>query len=89
MTSQRSPSPIRGGAWLAILAAVSFGITAPLVKIVGAGAGPFVTAALLYLGAAGVSLVGSRAPSREPPPRAHHAPKGRRVPARVTVRPTV
>jgi drug/metabolite transporter (DMT)-like permease len=60
---------------LALLAAVSFGITAPLVKLAGAGAGPFVTAALLYLGAAGVSLVGSRAPSREPPPRARHAPR--------------
>jgi drug/metabolite transporter (DMT)-like permease len=74
-SSPSSSSPIRGGAWLAILAAVSFGITAPLVKIVGAGAGPFVTAALLYLGAAGVSLVGSRAPAREPPPRARHAPR--------------
>jgi drug/metabolite transporter (DMT)-like permease len=77
VTSRRSSSSssIRGGAWLAVLAAVSFGITAPLVKIAGAGAGPFVTAALLYLGAAGVSLVGSRAPSREPPPRARHAPR--------------
>ncbi|MEP7122741.1 MAG: DMT family transporter [Byssovorax sp.] len=73
MTTPRSP--IRGGAWLAILAAVSFGITAPLVKIAGASAGPFVTAALLYLGAAGVSLVGSRASAREPPPRARHAPR--------------
>jgi drug/metabolite transporter (DMT)-like permease len=68
-------SSIRGGAWLAILAAVSFGITAPLVKIAGASAGPFVTAALLYLGAAGVSLVGSRASAQEPPPRARHAPR--------------
>jgi drug/metabolite transporter (DMT)-like permease len=69
------PSPIRSGAWLAILAAVSFGITAPLVKIAGVGSGPFVTAALLYLGAAGVSLLGSRAPSQEPSPRARHLPR--------------
>ncbi len=73
--SPSSSSPIRAGVGLAVLAAVSFGITAPLVKLAGAGAGPFVTAALLYLGAAGVSLVGSRAPSREPPPRAGHAPR--------------
>ena len=52
-------NPIRFGAWLAVLAAVSFGVTAPLVKIAGVGAGPFITAALLYLGAAIVSLVGS------------------------------
>lgn len=71
----RSSSPIRAGAWLAILAAVSFGVTAPLVKVAGAGAGPFITAALLYLGAAGVSLVGSRAPAREPAPGARHVPR--------------
>jgi drug/metabolite transporter (DMT)-like permease len=73
MTSR--PSAIRSGAWLAILAAVSFGITAPLVKIAGAGAGPFVTAALLYLGAAAVSLVGSRKAEQEPSPRARHIPR--------------
>lgn len=69
------PNPLRLGAWLAALAAVSFGITAPLVKSAGAGAGPFVTAALLYLGAAGVSLVGSGPKEQEPPPRARHVPR--------------
>lgn len=68
-------NPVRLGAWLAVLAAVSFGMTAPLVKIAGTGAGPFATAALLYLGAAGVSLVGSRSHEREPPPRARHVPR--------------
>ena len=68
-------NPLRFGAWLAVLAAVSFGVTAPLVKIAGAGAGPFITAALLYLGAAIVSLVGSRSPEHEASPRASHAPR--------------
>lgn len=70
-----SPNPLRAGVWLAVLAALSFGVTAPLVKIAGAGAGPFATAALLYLGAATVSLVGSRAKGIEPPPSARHAPR--------------
>ncbi len=70
-----SSNPIRVGAWLAVLAAVSFGVTAPLLKIAGAGAGPFITAALLYLGAAIVSLVGSRSPEHEASPRASHAPR--------------
>lgn len=68
-------NPIRSGAWLAVLAAVSFGITAPLVKLAGAGAGPFITAALLYLGAASASLAGLRSKGREPPPRARHVPR--------------
>ncbi len=69
------PNPLRLGAWLAVLAAVSFGVTAPLVKLAGAGAGPFTTAALLYLGAAMVSLVGLRGVESEPPPRARHLPR--------------
>ncbi len=43
-----------GGA-LALLAALAFGAVAPLVQWFGRGAGPFVTAALLYGGAAAFS----------------------------------
>ena len=49
------------GAWVAVLAAVAFGVTTPLIKRFGEGVGPFATAALLYAGAAGASLTG---PSR-------------------------
>jgi drug/metabolite transporter (DMT)-like permease len=49
------------GAWLAALAAIAFGATAPLVQRAGAGVGAFTTAALLYAGAALASLPPSRA----------------------------
>lgn len=42
---------LRGGV-LALLAAVLFGVSTPLVQRAGAGLGPFTTAALLYAGAA-------------------------------------
>lgn len=48
--------PIARGALLALLAATCFGLTAPLLKQASAGAGAFATAALLYMGAALVSL---------------------------------
>lgn len=44
--------PIAQGSWSAIAAAVLFGLTMPLLKHFGAGAGPFATATLLYGGAA-------------------------------------
>ncbi|MFO0757606.1 MAG: DMT family transporter [Byssovorax sp.] len=65
----------RRGAWLAVLSAVCFGVTAPLVKIAGHGAGPFATAALLYLGAATFSVFGSWAAKDEAPLRAGHLPR--------------
>jgi drug/metabolite transporter (DMT)-like permease len=68
-------SALRIGAWLAVLAAVSFGVTAPLVKVAAAGAGPFATAALLYAGACGASLVLSARAAADPPPRLGHAPR--------------
>jgi drug/metabolite transporter (DMT)-like permease len=40
------------GSWIAIAAAVLFGLTTPLIKHFGAASGPFATAALLYGGAA-------------------------------------
>ena len=50
LTSLRNPA-WRGGA-LALLAAVLFGVSTPLVQFFGAGLGAFSTAALLYAGAA-------------------------------------
>ncbi len=54
---------------LAIVAAVLFGVTTPLVKHFGAGVGPFATGALLYAGAA----LGAGLPRR----RANEAAPGR------------
>lgn len=51
------PSPaLRGGA-LALLAALLFGVSTPLVQRFGSGLGAFTTAALLYAGAAVMGLV--------------------------------
>lgn len=50
-------SPARRGALLALLAAVAFGLTTPVIERAGAGSSPFATAALLYLGAATAALV--------------------------------
>lgn len=50
MDPHRFPA-LRGG-MLAVLAATLFGISTPLVQRAGAGVGPFMTAALLYAGAA-------------------------------------
>ena len=47
---------LRGGA-LALLAAVLFGVSTPLVQHLGAGLGAFSTAALLYAGAASMGAV--------------------------------
>jgi drug/metabolite transporter (DMT)-like permease len=44
-------SPLLAGGTLAVLAALSFGATAPIVARAGAGVGPLTTAALLYAGA--------------------------------------
>jgi drug/metabolite transporter (DMT)-like permease len=45
------------GVLLAVVSAVSFGATTPLIARFGGGAGPLTTAALLYAGAASVSLL--------------------------------
>jgi drug/metabolite transporter (DMT)-like permease len=47
-----STYPALRGSLLALLAAVLFGISTPLLQHAGAGVGPFTTAALLYAGAA-------------------------------------
>jgi drug/metabolite transporter (DMT)-like permease len=48
----KTPMPALQGAALALLAAVLFGISTPLVQRAGLGLGAFTTAALLYAGAA-------------------------------------
>ncbi len=55
---------LRGGL-LALLAAVLFGVSTPLVQRFGAGLGAFTTAALLYAGAALVGAMTRRPAARE------------------------
>lgn len=57
--------PALRGALIALLAAVLFGISTPLVQRFGAGIGSFSTAALLYAGAALVGVVLRRSEERE------------------------
>ena len=53
-------SPIASGAVLALLAALSFGLTTPIIERAGHGLGPFATAALLYAGAAMSAVILAR-----------------------------
>lgn len=55
-------SPIAAGVALAVIAAVSFGATTPVVAWAGRGLGPFTTAALMYGGAAVIALALRRRP---------------------------
>ena len=57
--------PALRGALLALLAAVLFGASTPLVQRYGLGLGPFTTAALLYAGAAVVGALSTRGVGRE------------------------
>lgn len=57
--------PARRGGALALLAAVLFGVSTPLVQQFGAGVGAFGTAALLYAGAAIVGALSRRPQERE------------------------
>ena len=50
-------SPIAGGVIAAVLAALAFGVTTPIVAWAGRDVGAFMTASLLYLGAAATALV--------------------------------
>ena len=59
------PSPALKGGLFALLAAVLFGLSTPLVQYFGLGLGAFTTAALLYAGAAAVALLMRRPPERE------------------------
>jgi drug/metabolite transporter (DMT)-like permease len=58
-------NPIAAGAWVAVLAALAFGATTPIIQRFGRSTGPFVTAALLYAGAALASI---SAPSKRDAP---------------------
>jgi drug/metabolite transporter (DMT)-like permease len=57
--------PAAMGGVLALAAAVLFGLSTPLVQILGKGLGPFTTAALLYAGAAVVGATLRRSEQRE------------------------
>ncbi|MEW6747415.1 MAG: DMT family transporter [Planctomycetota bacterium] len=72
-----SVNPIVTGTALAALAAVAFGITTPFIQRLGAGVGPFTTAALLYLGAAlgAVSWRRRQAGRTEASVRSRHLPR--------------
>ena len=54
--TERTSSPALRGGLLALLAALLFGLSTPLVQHFGRGLGAFATAALLYAGAALVGL---------------------------------
>ncbi len=53
-------SSLRTGAWLAVLAALSFGLTTPIISRAGVAVGPLTTAALLYAGAWASSALPTR-----------------------------
>lgn len=56
MSASKATNPFFAGGALAVLSAVAFGITTPLVQKIGHGLGTFTTATLLYGGAALASL---------------------------------
>jgi drug/metabolite transporter (DMT)-like permease len=62
--------PALRGTIVALLSALAFGLTTPLVQKLSRGAGPFATAALLYAGAAVVGFV-TRSTSEAPVRREH------------------
>ncbi|KWT91933.1 MULTISPECIES: DMT family transporter [unclassified Variovorax] len=65
MASRLTRLPALRGGLLALLAAVLFGVSTPLVQRFGAGLGAFTTAALLYAGAAAVGALSRRHVERE------------------------
>ena len=81
---KRPPDQLKRGLALAGAAAVSFGMTAPLLKRASAGVGTFIAGALVYLGAAlaAAGLALARRSSGSAPGR---ATRSRLVPAVVLV----
>lgn len=67
--------PALKGALLAIAAAVLFGASTPLVQRMGAGVGAWMTAALLYAGAASAGLLLRSGTSSEAPMQRRHWPR--------------
>lgn len=57
--------PALKGGLLALLAAILFGLSTPVLQRLGQGVGPLSTAALLYAGAAGVAWASRRSAARE------------------------
>ncbi len=75
MMRTNSQWPALSGAVLALLAAVLFGISTPLVQRFGTGLHPFWTAALLYAGAAMIGALTLRPASQEARLRWPDAPR--------------
>ena len=67
--------PALAGGLLALLAAVLFGISTPLVQRLGAGVGSFTTASLLYAGAALIGTLLRRPATREAGVQPRDAPR--------------
>lgn len=65
MSPPRLPLPALRGGLLALLAALLFGVSTPLVQRFGVGIGAFTTAALLYAGAALVGAASRQRVERE------------------------
>lgn len=68
-----SSSPALRGSIVALLSALTFGLTTPFVQRLARGTGPFATACLLYAGAAVVGLAARS--KREAPLRRSHLPR--------------
>lgn len=68
-------SPARQGALLALLAALLFGVSTPLVQRFGVGIGSFSTACLLYAGAAITGILVRQPVGREARVRRNDAPR--------------
>jgi drug/metabolite transporter (DMT)-like permease len=68
-------SPITIGVVFALLAAISFGASTPFIQRIGQEAGPFITAALLYAGAALSGFLFRRKSGVEAPLRRKHFPR--------------
>ncbi|MBP9111195.1 MAG: EamA family transporter [Polyangiaceae bacterium] len=69
------PASFALGGSLAVLSALCFGLTTPLVQRFGHDVGTFTTAALLYGGAAMSSLVRTHGGGKEAPLRRRHLPR--------------
>jgi drug/metabolite transporter (DMT)-like permease len=68
--------PALGGTVLALLSAISFGVSTPLIQRLGVGVGSFATASCLYAGACLAGLLGRSRRSRgEPGIRRQHVPR--------------
>src|SRR3954464_5174633 len=70
-----SASPVLRGGALALLSALSFGLTTPVIQCLSRGASVLPVAALLYAGAALASLNFGRKMRPEAPVRRQHVPR--------------